>query len=418
MASYYKRKNGTYCVRVSNGLVGGRQQLVSATYRPMPGMSKASMMNDLREFSKRFEKAVYDGVYLPGVKRQTVYPYFTEMPLEHFIREAYYPKIQMKLSPNTVRFYHKVCEQFLIPSFGHLRLCDITYHNLQAFIDFLAYQTERKDKKHEKGLAPGTVKRYATVFQSVMSEACRAGYLEENPLRHDSITYPKMGKSRLDVYSPEEVKAFCLALQGESQMTRLLLLTPIVLGLRRAEIVALKWSDIDFRENSISVTRSAYKVEGEKQGLKPPKSLHGIRKVFFPAGYDDELRAWKAEQAQMRARAGDKWDEQDFIFTTENGDMISLYTPTRICERFEEKHGLRHLKLHGLRHTCASLMMLLGADAETVRDVLGHDSVRTTDIYLHPYEDGKKRAAGLVGSVIGEVFRETENIACDGRENA
>ena len=64
MASYYKRKNGMYCVRVSNGLVGGRQQLVSATYRPMPGMSKAAMMNDLREFSKRFEKAVHDGVYM------------------------------------------------------------------------------------------------------------------------------------------------------------------------------------------------------------------------------------------------------------------------------------------------------------------------------------------------------------------
>ena len=61
----------------------------------MPGMSKASMMNDLREFSKRFEKAVHDGVYLPGVKRQTVDPFFTEMPLEHFIREVYYAKIQM-----------------------------------------------------------------------------------------------------------------------------------------------------------------------------------------------------------------------------------------------------------------------------------------------------------------------------------
>ena len=97
------------------------------------------------------------------------------------------------------------------------------------------------------------------------------------------------------------------------------------------------------------------------------------------------------------------------------GSVADAFT---LCEKFEEKHGLRHLKLHGLRHTCASLMMLLGADAETVRDVLGHDSVRTTDIYLHPYEDGKKRAAGLVGSVIGEVFHETENIACDSRENA
>lgn len=82
MASYYKRKNGTYCVRVSNGLIGGRQQLVSATYRPMPGMSKAAVMSDLREFSRKFEKAVHDGVYAPGMRRQIIDPFFTEMPLE------------------------------------------------------------------------------------------------------------------------------------------------------------------------------------------------------------------------------------------------------------------------------------------------------------------------------------------------
>lgn len=242
-----------------------------------------------------------------------------------------------------------------------------------------------------------------------MTEACRSGYLDENPLRHDSIVYPKIPASKLNVYTPDEVKAFCLALQGEPTITRLFLMTPILLGLRRAEIVALKWSDIDFGENSISISRSAYKVQGQKQGLKSPKSLHGIRKVFFPDSYAKELSVWKGEQAEIRRQAGEKWQEQDFIFTSENGDMISVYTPTRICEKFEERHGLRHLKLHGLRHTCGSLMMALGADAETVRDVLGHDSVRTTDIYLHPYDGNKKRAARLVGSVIEEVYRETEN---------
>lgn len=409
MASYYKRKNGTYCVRVSNGLIGGRQQLVSATYRPMPGMSKAAMISDLQEFSRKFEKAVHDGVYVPGMRRQIVAPFFTEMPLERFIREIYDRVIEEKLSPNTVKFYRKVCEQFLIPSFGHLRLCDITHHNLQAFIHYLAYQTERRDGKEEKGLSPATVKRYATVFQSVVTEACRSGYLDENPLRHDSIVYPKIPASKLNVYTPDEVKAFCQALQGEPTMTRLLLLTPILLGLRRAEIVALKWSDVDFDENSISISRSAYKVQGKKQGLKSPKSLHGVRKVFFPVSYAKELSTWKDEQTQLRKQAGDDWQEQDFIFTSETGDMISVYTPTRICEKFEQRHGLRHLKLHGLRHTCGSLMMVLGADAETVRDVLGHDSVRTTDIYLHPYDGNKKRAATLVGSVIEEVYRETED---------
>lgn len=387
--------------------------MVSATYRPMPGMSKTAMLHDLNEFCRKFEKAVHDGIYVPGAKRQIVDPYFTEMPLERYIEEHYFPIIEEKHSPNTVKFYRKVCEQFLIPSFGNLRLCDITFHNLQDFIYFLAYQTERRDRKGGTGLSPATVKRYATVFQSVMAEACRAGYLEENPLRNDSIVYPKIVQKRFDVYSPEEVKAFCLALQEEDVMTRLLLLNPVLLGLRRAEMVGLKWADVNFEEHSISITRSAYKVPKQVQSLKSPKSLHGIRKIFFPDSYAKELSDWKSERDRISHSAGEKWREQDFIFTGENGDMISVYTPTRICEKFEEKHGLRHLKLHGLRHTGASLMMSLGADAETVRDILGHDSVRTTDIYLHPYEGNKKRAAGLVGSVIEEVYHETENRSCD-----
>lgn len=73
--------------------------------------------------------------------------------------------------------------------------------------------------------------------------------------------------------------------------------------------------------------------------------------------------------------------------------MISVYTPTGLCAEFEKRHGLRHLKLHGLRHTCASLLVAAGTDPETVRDVLGHDSVTTTDIYLHSYDRRKKEAA-------------------------
>lgn len=92
--------------------------------------------------------------------------------------------------------------------------------------------------------------------------------------------------------------------------------------------------------------------------------------------------------------------------------MISLYAPTEICADFERRCGLRHLKLHGLRHTCASLMVSNGVDSETVKSMLGHDSLRTTDIYLHPYERNMKQAADLIGNLMkGENAHESENIA-------
>ncbi len=89
--------------------------------------------------------------------------------------------------------------------------------------------------------------------------------------------------------------------------------------------------------------------------MKAPKSLHGNRTVFFPAGYEKALREWKCEQDILKAKQGERWREQNYIFTTNTSDMISVYTPTGLCAEFEKRHGLRHLKLHGLRHTCASL---------------------------------------------------------------
>lgn len=392
-----------YCVRVSNGLYDGRQQLVSATFKPRHGVSRSVELRELAEFERKFERAVHNGLYVPGAKRQVVDPYYGEMPLATFIEDHYFPRVEDKLSQNTIRFYRAVCNQFLIPSYGKLRLCDITHHHLQDFIDFLAYRTKRRDGSSRKGLSPASVKRYATVFCSVITEACRYGFLEENPLRHDSITYPKIGQARLEVYTEDEVKAFCGALSEEPPMTRLLLLTPLLLGLRRAEIVALKWEDIDEERQSLSVNKSAYKIKSHRQGLKSPKSLHGNRTVFYSDTYAKALAAWKDEQEKIIVKQGTKWQEQGYIFTTDTGNMISIYTSTRICSEFQKRHGLRHLKLHGLRHTCGSLLVAMGTDPETVREILGHDSVKTTDIYLHPYDKAKKKAADILDAAMEEI---------------
>jgi len=122
--------------------------------------------------------------------------------------------------------------------------------------------------------------------------------------------------------------------------TAFLLLCALLLGLRRGEIVALKWSDIDIRSHSLSVNKSVYKEKGAPQQLKPPKSQTSIRTVYFSDVLVDAIAEWKTTQAEERASAGFNWKEQDFIFTNAVGDMISLYTPSRICSKFEEKNGL------------------------------------------------------------------------------
>ena len=126
MASYYRRKNGTFCIRVSNGKPGGKQELVSTTYKPPQGLSASAAEKGAKEFAELFEAAVHNGMFTPGRKQRVEQINPFGITLADFIEQHYYKRIEMRLSPNTVRFYSAVIEQCLLPSFGKLRLCDIS----------------------------------------------------------------------------------------------------------------------------------------------------------------------------------------------------------------------------------------------------------------------------------------------------
>lgn len=400
MANIYRRANGTYCVRVSNGKKNGKQILIATTYKPPKGVSGKAAEKGAKEFAALFEAAVHNGMITPGRKQRVgqINPF--GITLSEFIEKHYYQRVQVYLSPNTIRFYTSIIEQFIVPSFGKIRVCDISSAHLQAFIDHLASAGSRADEAQAEPLSAATVKRYATVFSSVMSEAHKMGLAEKDVLHKQHIEYPKIYPKRLQAYDGDEAKVFMSNLSSEAPKVRALLLTSILLGLRRGEVVALKWSDVDFKNYSLTVSRSAYKLKGQPQSTKAPKSKSSVRTVFFSDLYADTLRDWMRAQDADRINAKDGWHEQDYIFTNNDGDMMSLYSLTDICAQFEEKCGLRHLKLHGLRHTCGSLMIKNGVDLETVKSIFGHESIRTTQQYLSAYDDEKRKAAEVLTNLI------------------
>lgn len=400
MASYYRRNNGTYCIRVSNGKPGGKQELVSTTYKPPKGISASAAEKGAKEFAELFEAAVHNGMFTPGRKQRVEQINPFGITLYEFIEQHYYKRIEIRLSPNTVRFYTTVIDQCLLPSFGKLRMCDISSAHLQAFIDYLATPGSRADERESEPLSAASVKRYATVFSSVMTEAFKMGLVEKDVLHKQYIEYPKIYKKQIQAYDDEEARIFFEGLSNEHPKTKAMLLTSLLLGLRRGEVVGLMWSDIDFKKNCLTVNRSAYKVKGQPQSVKMPKSRNSVRTVCFPEIYAEALREWMNEQDKYRRLAGRGWKEQGFVFTNETGNMVNIYLLSELCSKFEEKCGLRHLKLHGLRHTCGSLMVKNGVDIETVKSVFGHESVRTTQQYLSSYDSAKRDAAEILAKTI------------------
>lgn len=233
-------------------------------------------------------------------------------------------------------------------------------------------------------------------------------YIETNPIGKNYIHYPKIVQPQLEAYSDEEVEQLMEALENEDIHTRALLTLAVTTGMRRGELVGLMWDDIDFDKQIITISRSVYKPKGEEQRIKATKSVSSNRTVYIPESCSRILYELKIQQASDKRHSQGVWLDSGFVFTDKYGKNISLYAPTRICAEVQAKYGLRHLKLHGLRHTCGSLMVEHGVDPETVKTVLGHESLKTTNRYLHPYAESMKDASEKMERIIrGKTDGET-----------
>lgn len=191
MASIYQRENGTYCVRVYYGVHNGVQKVVSKTYSPPKGLTQRAIEKDLRRFAKRFEELVKSGEFVPGAEVRTQDTRSVYMTVAQFIPNYYLPRAEERLSPNTMRFYRTIIEQFILPSFGDLRLIDLRREHLQQFIDFLAYSSDARADGKGGTLSAPTIKRYASVFRAVVSAAYDVGFLEDDPFTKGRVDYPK-----------------------------------------------------------------------------------------------------------------------------------------------------------------------------------------------------------------------------------
>ena len=161
--------------------------------------------------------------------------------------------------------------------------------------------------------------------------------------------------------------------------------------MRRGEIVGLKWSDINFDKQCLSVKRSIYKPKGEKSIEKEPKSHSSIRTIAIPNRLCKTLAEYKAWQ-EHHSLSLDTWQNLEYVFTDDIDNVMNSQTPTKQFSHFLARHNIRHLKFHCLRHTSATLLLSNGCDIKTVSARLGHSSIETTDIYVHLLEDVDKKA--------------------------
>ena len=383
MANITQKPNGTYLVRISCGrdIMTGKQILRGRIFKP----SKSDLSQEI--FQKELNKFIEDFTDELQGERNRKKP---ENKIVSDFAKEYLSIQKTSLSPGSYDFYQHIIEKHILPMFGRMRLRDIKTYHVQDFIMKLNSMPRNDGKSGH--ISPQTVKRYTTVLRSMLTMAYKMYYMDDDVGLSRRLTFPKEHYQEVDVFTIEEAKAILAAAKTEPINIRLLIELSLFTGMRRGEIVGLKWSDINLDKQCLSVKRSIYKPKGEKSIEKEPKSHSSFRTIAIPNCLCEMLQEYKERQEEYSLSLA-TWQNLDYIFTDDIGDVMNPQTPTKQFSHFLERHGIRHLKFHCLRHTSATILLANGCDIKTVSARLGHSSIETTNIYLHMLESVDRQAA-------------------------
>lgn len=382
-----RNKNGeitSYTIRVYHGYdsSGKRLKPFSTSYKPEKGMTAKQIEKELNRYVVKFEEQCKSGKAAHSSMRLfDFYPQYLET-------------IRTTLSPTTVDTYKALIERQILPALGHLKLKDITSAHIQQFIQQLCTipkETRNGENMEQEMLSAATVRRRLNILQSMLRLAVKLGLINESPASAEKLTLPKKTVPKVEIFSKQEAAEMLEALENEDLQFRTLIQLAIFTGARRGELVALKFSDVDFEQRKITIERAAVKVKGEETIIKPPKDYE-VRTVTVNENCIELIRALKCEKARERQRLGTQWKGDNWLFTQWNGEIMNPQTPTKQFSKFLAKNGLKHRKFHSLRHTSATLLLYAGVNIKQVQGRLGHGDIETTNKYLHLIEEADVEA--------------------------
>ncbi|GAA1687709.1 site-specific integrase [Streptomyces yatensis] len=326
---------------------------------------------------------------------------------------------RIKVRPSTYAAYETLVRIYLAPGLGKKKLARLTARDIRAFLATTARTcqccAQGKDKARperkrrccalgkccESYPSDRTVRFLLVLLRAALEHAVREDELPRNVAKNVELG---MGTKReIEPLTVEEGRRLLAAARGNRMWAAYELAVRI--GLRRGEVLGLRWKDVDLTDGTVTIRQTLQRVGGELL-VAAPKTQRSARRVALPGECVTALRARRAQQHGDRLAAGDKWkdDGRDLVFTTKNGTPIEPRNLNRAFTLLCDKAGVRRVRFHDLRHTCASLLHEQGADARMIMEVLGHSSIRVTmDIYTFVRLDSQRSAFDRVGDALRDI---------------
>jgi integrase len=312
----------------------------------------------------------------------------SKVTLEEYLRHWLEHVVRHTVRPWTFAGYESKVRVHIIPALGQVRLQALRPPDLEAFYS----------RKLAAGLSRRTVEYLHAILHRALGHAERQGLIPFNPADRVRPPRPARTPGRLGVLSPEQARRFLEAARQYEYGP--LFVLAVTTGMRLGELLGLKWQDIDFEAGAVHVRRALYRVRGEwVEG--EPKSAAGKRKITLPALAVAVLKEHRVAQLEARLKAGAAWEETGLVFTTATGRPIHPRNVNRALESVLKRAGLPRIRFHDLRHSHATLLLMLGENPRVVQERLGHSQITLTlQTYSHVLPDLQAGAARKIGEAL------------------
>jgi integrase len=363
--SIYRRKDGLWCAQVS--LNGHRLTKYGKS------------QSECRDWIKQTQIRIEGGLTYNG----------THLTLARFLDGWLHGK-ELARRPSTVNGYRRYAGLYIIPKLGKERLQDILPAHIKQLYALMK----------QEGRGARTIQLVHVTLHAAFKQAVREGYLGRNPL--EAVDRPKVEQMEFKILTGDQVRQLLIAASGSAFET--LFYLALTTGMRKGELLGLKWSDLDQDKGVLHIQRQLQQIPRKGFSLVPTKTKAGRRLIKLGQGTLLQLAAHRERQVKLRSVSGDQWPENDLIFTTGVGTFLDQSKVSKELKRLLQKAGLPSIRFHDLRHTSISFLLGMGTPVNAVQHRAGHSKASvTTDVYGHSLDESQEAAAEKIEELVTPI---------------
>lgn len=335
----------------------------------------------------------------------------TNMNLEDYLMYWLAKVVKVHRRPKTYQGYESVARVHLVPGLGRKKIRTLRAAEVRTWLARVASECQcckhgwDKERREPECCAAGEccqtllsrrmVQSIHAVLRNALQNAVREELIVRNVAQLVQVPTPTYDTGKgLSV-----AEARLLLHQSEEDRLHALYVLALVMGMRRGELLGLRWAALDLDRETLMVERALQRVDGALM-LVQPKTLSSIRTVPLPPFVTKALVDHKERQAQERAAAGIEWKEHGLVFTSRIGTPLEPDNLRRSWHPLRKRLGL-DIRFHDLRHSAVSLLLDLGAPPHIVRQIVGHSDIGVTmKVYAHASLDEQRKALRKLGDAL------------------